>query len=70
MYERVEYRPSALRGKKPLPAVCALYTQKERGSAAFSGLNHRFTATFLWSTPDAHATSSVPADPPCTMGLG
>jgi hypothetical protein len=30
-YERVEYRPSALRGKKPLPAVCALYTEKDRG---------------------------------------
>ena len=32
--------------------------------------NHRFTATFLWSTSDAHATSSGRADPPYTTGLG
>jgi hypothetical protein len=34
------------------------------------GLNYRFTATFLWSSSDAHATSSGRANPPYTAGLG
>jgi len=32
-------------------------------------LNHRFTATVLWPSPDANTTSSRRADPACTATL-
>ena len=44
IYERVVPRPSPRGGFERLPAGCLLYTQKERGSEAVSGLNHRFPA--------------------------
>ena len=70
VYERVFPRPSPRGGFERLPADRALYTQKERGSAAFSSLNHRFTATFLWAAPNVGTTSSGRSDPPYTPGLG
>src|ERR687890_450395 len=63
------FSPSA-RGNERLPADCPLYTQQDRGWATLRGLNYRFTATFLWSAPEASAASSGRADSPYTAGLG
>jgi len=47
VYKRVEYRLSALRGKKPLPADCFLYTQKVNGSASLWGRSQPSTVLYL-----------------------
>ena len=61
--------PRRLGGFKRLPADCIRYTQQDCGSRTFSDLNHRFTATVLWPSPDANTTSSRRADPACTATL-
>jgi len=56
-------------GVERVPADRALYTQKERGVAALSRLNHRFNATVLWAAPKVDTTSSSWADLPYTGSL-